>query len=73
VQLTEHRAVRVGGAIDQHHERQPHADGDAPQDTEGQLSADDDRGDTELAIASGTMTAQTASPARKSGNKQSRR
>jgi hypothetical protein len=38
----------VAGSIDQHQQRQRHAEGDALQDTQHQLSGNDYRGDGKL-------------------------
>jgi len=52
-QLAEHRPLRVAGSIDQHQQRQPHAEGDAVQDAKHQLSADDDRCEGKFPTATG--------------------
>jgi hypothetical protein len=50
-QLAEHRALRMAGSIDQHQQRQRHAEGDALQDTQHQLSGNDYRSDSKLPAA----------------------
>jgi hypothetical protein len=58
--MAEHRGLRVAGSIDQHQQRHHHTKGDALQDTQRQLSGDDDRGDSKLPTTAGEQVAQVA-------------
>jgi len=47
-QLAEHSALRVAGSMGQHQQRQRHAESDALQDAQCQLSGDDNHRESKL-------------------------
>jgi len=59
-QLAQRRALRMARSIDQHQQGQSHAEGDALQDAQRQLSGNDDRSNSKLLTVAGEQVAQIA-------------